>query len=155
MKNIFTTIFCYFLVVSTFSQSTQSVHIIFNGINNKTKNYKIILDGNSFFSNKNYSSNNDNQNTVVINNLEPEKHTLKVYRLANSNAKYNRTSKKTLVYSKTFDLREGYDMDITINANGRVQFSENSTSGEVESKDKSPMTSSEFTRLLQSVKSKW
>jgi hypothetical protein len=84
-----------------------------------------------------------------------------VYRLGNNNAKYNRQSKKTLVYSKTFDLREGYDMDITINANGRVQFSENTQSGDeqadnnYQSNDKTPMAGNQFNKLLQNVKSKW
>ncbi len=143
-----------FAGVSTFAQSTQSVNIIFNGISNTTKNYKVILDGNSFFSNKNYISNN-NQNTVTIDNLETIKHTIKVYRLGNNNPRYNSTSKSTFVYSKTFDLREGYDMDITINANGRVQFSENSTGANEESNDKTPMANYEFNQLLQSVRSKF
>src|SRR6185503_3959060 len=133
---IFTIFLCNFLGITAFSQSTQSVNIIFNGINSKTKNYKVIFDGNSFFSNKNYNSGDNNQNTVVINDLEATKHTIKLYRLKNNNPKYNKTSKKTLVYSRTFDLREGYDMDITINASGRVQFSENSTTGNDQSNDK-------------------
>ncbi len=159
MKATFTILLCNFFSVSIFAQSTQSVNIIFNGIKSSTKNYKVILDGNSFFSNKNYSINSDNQNTATINNLETEKHTMKVYRLGNNNPKYNTTSKKILVYTKAFDLREGYDMDITINASGRVQFSENSTSGDVESEDKpaakSVMSNPDFAQLLQSVKSKW
>lgn len=157
MKTIFTILLCNFFGSSIFAQSFQSANIIFDQINNTTKNYKVMLDGNSFFSNKNYDLAN-NQNTAAINSLETGvKHTIKVYRLGNNNPKYNNSSKKTLVYSKTFDLREGYDMDITINANGRVQFSENSTSGDMEStdNDKSPMANNEFTRLLQSVKSKW
>jgi hypothetical protein len=98
---------------------------------------------------------------VAINDLEPEKHTIKVYRLGNNNPKYNKTSKKTLMYSKTFELREGYDMDITLNQNGRLQFSESSTSGNEQSNDnpqsdeKTPMAGYEFKQLLQSVKSKW
>jgi Domain of unknown function (DUF4476) len=155
MKTIFTILLCNFLSISDFAQSTQSVNIIFDGINNNTKNYKVILDKNSFFSNKDYNSTINNQNTVVINNLETAKHTIKVYRLKNNNPKYNRTSKKLLVYSKTFNLREGYDMDITINASGSVQFKESSTPGYVQSNDKTPMTKNEFNQLLQSVKSKW
>src|SRR6266446_3038971 len=100
MKTISTILWCNFLSISAFAQSTQSVHIIFDGINNNTKNYKVILDKNSFYSNKNYNTIND-QNTVVINNLETIKHTIKVYRLKNNNPKYNRTTKKLLVYSKT------------------------------------------------------
>ena len=155
MKIIYTFLLCIFLGLSTFAQSTQSVNIIFNGINNNTKNYKVVLDGNSFFSNKNYTSNNNNQNTVALDNLETTKHTIKVYRLGNNNPKYNSTSKSTFVYSKTFDLRENYDMDITINANGRVQFSESSASGNEESNDKTPMANYEFNQLIQSVRSKF
>ena len=155
MKAILIILLCDFLSLSTFAQSTQSVNIIFNGINHNTRNYKVILDGNSFFSNKNYTTVNNNQNTVAIENLETTKHTIKVYRLANNNPKYNSTSKSTFVYSKTFDLREDYDMDITINANGRVQFSESSTSGIGESNDKTLMANYEFNQLMQSVRSKF
>ena len=150
MKTIFTILLSGFFVISVFSQSPQSVNITFDGINNNTNIYQVILDGNSFFSNKNYNS----SNKVVINNLETGKHTIKVYRLRN-NPKYKSASKKVFQYSKTFDLREGYDMDITINANGRVQFSENSTSSKEQSDVKTPMVVYEFNKLLQSVQNKW
>ena len=147
-KTIFIFLLCSFLDISTFAQSTQSVSIIFNGINNNTKNYQVILDRNSFFS-------NSNQNTIDINNLETGKHNIRIYRLSNNNPKYNSTSKKIFVYTKPFILREGYDMDITINANGRVQFSENPASGFEPGNDKTPMAANEFNQLLQRVRSKW
>ncbi len=152
---IFTIILCSFLGISCFAQSTQTVSITFNGINSTTKNYQVILDGNSFFSNKNYNSTGNNQNTVVINNVGTGKHTIRVNRLSNNNPKYNGTSKKIFVYTKPLIIREGYDMDITINVNGRVQFSENSTSGFEQSDNKTPMANYEFSQLLQSVRSKW
>ncbi|MEO6220767.1 MAG: DUF4476 domain-containing protein [Ginsengibacter sp.] len=155
IKTIFTILIYNFLGNSAFAQSTQSVNIIFSGINNNTKNYKVILDGNSFFSNKKYTSNNNNQNAVTIDNLETTNHTIKVYRLGSNNPKYNSTSKKTIVYSKTFELREGYDMDITINPGGRVQFSENTIDGSEESNDKTPMANYQFNQLLQSVRNKF
>jgi hypothetical protein len=155
MKAIFIVLLFNLLALSTFSQSTQSVNIIFNGINNTTKNYKVILGGKSFFSNKDYNNSDNDQNIVPIDDLEAKKYTIKVYRLGNNNAKYNNTSKKTLVYTKIFNLREGYDMDITINASGHVEFNETSTSGSVESNDKTPMASYEFSKLLQSVRSKF
>ncbi|MEP6595657.1 MAG: DUF4476 domain-containing protein [Ginsengibacter sp.] len=155
LKSILIILLCNFLGASTFAQSTQSVNIIFNGINNNTKNYKVILDANSFFSNINYNNSDNDQNIVSIDNLKAKKHTIKIYRLGNNNAKYNNSSKKTFMYSKTFDLREGYDMDISINASGRVQLSESPTSGVVESDDKTPMANSDFNQLLQSVRGKF
>ncbi|MEP6928074.1 MAG: DUF4476 domain-containing protein [Ginsengibacter sp.] len=154
-KTIFTILLCSFIGIPTFAQSTQSVNIIFNGINNNTKNYKVILDRNSFFSNKNYNRTNTNQNRAVINDLETAKHAIKIYSLGNNNPKYNSTSKKILVYSKSFYLREGYDLDITINVNGRAEFSENPTSGNEKSNDKTSMSNYDFNQLLQNVKSKW
>lgn len=136
------------------AQSTQSVNLIFDGISSATKNYKLVVDGNGFFSNKKYDI-NDDQNIAFINSLQAGKHTLKVYRLSNNNPKYNASSKKTLVYSKIFVLRDGYDMDITVNAAGRVQFSENASGGDVEINDKSPMTTDDFNQLLQSIRCKW
>src|SRR5688500_17285877 len=111
MKTIFTILLCNFLGISIFAQSTQSVNIVFNGINQNTKNYKLIFNGNNFFSKKTDNRAN-NQTTAVVNDLEPSKYTIKVYRLGSNNPKNNNTSKETWVYSKTFDLREGYDMDI-------------------------------------------
>ena len=153
-ESIFTILYCTFITISSIAQSNQSVNISFSGINNNTKNYQVILDRNSFFSNKNYSSDN-NTNSVTINNLEIGKHTIKIYKLKNNNPKYNNASKKIFVYTKTFDLREGYNMDIEINANGRVQFSETSTTGFEQIPDKTIMADAKFNSLLQIVRSKW
>ncbi len=154
MKSICIIVICCLPALAGIAQSTQSVNLIFDGISNTTKNYKVIVDGKSYFSNRRYSI-NDDQNIADINNLKRGRHALKVYRLGNNNPRYNTSSKKTLVYSKSFDLRDGYDMDITVNAAGRVQFSENSSNGETEINDKSPMTTDAFDQLLQSVKGKW
>ncbi|MEO6327290.1 MAG: DUF4476 domain-containing protein [Ginsengibacter sp.] len=154
MKNIFTLLLSNFLCISIFAQSTQSVNIIFNDINKNSKNYKVTVAGNSFYSNKNYNNIND-RNTAVVDNLPITKHTLRVYRLRNNDPKYNLNGKKILVYTKTFDLRKGHDMDIIISANGNVLFSENSTAGNIESTDKSPMANYDFAKLLKSVNNKW
>ncbi len=153
MKNFFTILF-FFLAVSAFAQSTQTVNIIFRGINNNTKNYQVIVDGASYFSNKIYD-NSGNQNSITINNIATGKHIIKVYRLRNSNPAYNRPTKNIFVYSKPFEVREGYDMDIAININGRVLFSEKSNGSDVISDAKTPMSNSEYNRLLQTVRSKW
>ena len=87
--------------------------------------------------------------------LTATKHSIKVYRLSKNNPKFNSTSKKTIVYSKTFELTDGHVMDITINASGSVQLSESSTSGSGETGYKTPMASSQFNQLLQSVQSKF
>jgi len=155
IKTIFIVLLFNLLALPIFSQSTQSINIIFNGIDNTTKNYKVVLAGKSFFSNKDYNNSDNDQNIVSLDDLKAKKYTIKVYRLGNNNAKYNSSSKKTLVYTKTFSLREGYDMDITISANGHVEFNETSTTDVVESSIKTPMESYEFGKLLQSVQSKF
>ena len=71
MKTIFVILLCNFLAISIFAQSA-SVNIIFNGISSTTKNYKVIFDGKSYFSNKDYN-NSDDQNTVSINDLNSNK----------------------------------------------------------------------------------
>ncbi|MDQ6755448.1 MAG: DUF4476 domain-containing protein [Bacteroidota bacterium] len=154
MKSIYTILF-FFLAVSAFAQSTQTVNIIFRGINNNTKNYQVIVDGTSYFSNRDYSS-NANQNAVSISNVATGKHTIKVYRLRNNNPAYNnRPVKNIFVYSKPFEVREGYDMDIAINVNGRVLFSEKSNGNDQVSEVKTPMSNYEYNRLQQTVRSKW
>src|SRR6476469_2849338 len=109
-----------FLLMScciTAASFAQNVNIKFNG-SNKNKNYELVLDGTSYYSNNVSAS---NQNMVTLNNLQPGSHNLAIYRTDNSGT---RRRNNNAVYTKDFVLRSSYDMNITVNGNGQIAFSE-------------------------------
>ncbi len=150
MKKFITLLVASYLTVSVFAQTAQTVTINFKGINNKTKNFHVKIDETSFYSNDNYGS-----STGTLENLPVGKHLIKIYSLRSGNPKFNNV-KNPLVYSKTFDLRAGYDMDIAIRPNGRVVFSEKIVSDPVVTVNvRTPMATAKFNQLVVSVKNKW
>ncbi|MEJ7822432.1 MAG: DUF4476 domain-containing protein [Chitinophagaceae bacterium] len=147
----------------TLSVTAQSITLIFNGAN-KNINYQAVLDGTSYYSNSSTYPVNSGRREITLSNQRVGSHTISVYRLrANSGTYRNQTNKKpygTAIYSKTFQIRQGYDMDIRINGNGRVTFSERQNENEVYQDDNqqnniSPMSDAKFEQLLQSVRSKY
>jgi len=150
MKTLLTFVLGSFLALSGIAQTTSTINIIFRGINNGTNNYQVMVDENSYYSNNN--TGNVPNYKLMLNNLPIGTHSLKVYRLKNNNPAYNTNSQNTFVYSKNFELSKGYDMNITILPNGRVQFSEQSAWDNNQSTVKNQMADYEFNQLLQSVR---
>ena len=157
--------FILFLIsgLLTLSVSAQSITLIFNGTN-KNINYQVVLDRTSYYSNSSTYPVNSGRREITLSNQRVGSHTISVYRLrANSGTYRNQTNRKpygTAIYSKTFQIRQGYDMDIRINGNGRVTFSEMRIENEVYQDDNqqnniSPMSDAKFEQLLQSVRSKY
>jgi len=103
-----------FISLSVAAQSGGTVNITMNGGRNK----EVRVDG------KTYSVNTDASTTVTTNepiqitNLTPGQHSIEVVRTNRYN-NTNRTGNST-----TFNLRSGYDMNITVNNDGSVQISE-------------------------------
>ena len=154
MKSTYTLFLSIILTISTYSQSSHVVNIVFDGITNFTKNYKVTIDKSSYYSNKNYNTSGD-QNTLSVNTMATGRHTLIVYRLSNNNPKYNSSSKKVLISKNTFMLKAGYDMDITINVTGQVQFYEKLSPVVAPVNYKIPMSINDYNQLLQKVRSKF
>lgn len=143
-----------FLTLSSVAQNTSKVTIIFKGINKTTNNYQVLLDETSYYSNTN--TRNVPNYRIVLNNVNTGSHTLKIYRLKNNNPVYNSKSQNTFVYSKNFEVRSGYDMNITVLTTGQVQFSEQiGNVNDVPSTVKSQMTDSEYNRLMVTIRDKW
>jgi hypothetical protein len=153
MKAILTFVLASFLTISSIAQTTSTVNIIFRGINKGTKNYQVMLDGNSYYSNNN--SDNVANYKITLDNLALGTHSLKLYRLKNNDPAYNNRT-QTFVYSKNFELRQGYDMNITILPTGRVQFSEQSSpfNNNNQSVAGAQISDYDFNELLQSVQAK-
>ena len=150
--------------IITLAATAQTITITFNGVN-KNKNYQLVLDGTSYYSNSVTDPNSTTTNVrkeITLTNQQFGPHTLAVYRIRN-NAVANTNGSNTTPYGKAiytnrFRLRQGYDMDIIVNGNGRVLFSEKSTTEEADEDNDSnvsPMSDASFDQLLQSIRSKY
>lgn len=138
------------------SLAAQNIEITF-AATNPNKNYQVVIDGASY-----YSANgiNDNGRKVInIPNLTAGSHTLEVYSMGNNNNIYTNGSTNSPiegeeVYSKTFQLRQGYDMDIAVRPNGLVSFTEKRAEVQNTSTSGLAMSTANFNRLLQSIRIK-
>src|SRR5678809_56637 len=105
MKTIFIFLLSFTAAISVLAQSVSTVTINVRG--NTTQS--IVID------NKDFSVQNDyNTNTpIVVSNLQSGQHTLQIKRSDEVNPS-----------STVFTTRTGYDLQITITANGSVQLKE-------------------------------
>lgn len=106
MKNIFTLLLGGMLTTSAFANN-----ITLTVPNNR--NYQVMIDG------RNVSYNNySNSNTIYLNNLQYGQHTIEVYRMKRNGW----GNKNRVVYSSYFNSSPQYDLNITVDNNGRVQM---------------------------------
>jgi hypothetical protein len=115
------------LIASIFLSLTmvaQTITLQFRGTN-KTRNYQVVVDGDSYYSNTNkVKPGNAVQKSITINDVDTGSHTLEVYRAGNIANRNNGTISGTPVFTTNFRVREGYNMIIGVRANGRVTFAE-------------------------------
>lgn len=150
MKPILSTLMVCFLAIPGIAQTTSTVNIIFRGITKTTNNYEVRIDDRRYFSNTN--ANNTAVYKIAVNNILTGTRALKVYKLRNNSAATNASTQNTLIYSNSFVLREGYDMNITVGANGSVTFSEE-LSEEMLPGSTAPMANIAFNNLKRSIQS--
>lgn len=150
------TIIMLLLNIATIAVSAQNVTVTFQGAN-RNRNYQVVVDGVSYYSANNISTNG--RSVVTIPNLNIGSHNLEVYRLSNNSNVYtdgstNSTVNGREVYSKTFQLRQGYDMNITVRNNGAVSFTEKRSQNQSTVVNGTPMSSTAFNQLLINVRNK-
>lgn len=149
----------------TLSLTAQTLTITFNGTN-RNRNYQVVLDGTSYYSNTSIDPNSTNTSVskdITLTNQQLGAHTIAIYRQRNNSNYNNGTNTPTYgnaVYSNTFQLRQGYDMSITINGNGQVVFAENRIRNNRGNRGNNQqnvqaMSAESFNQVLQSVRSKW
>ncbi len=150
--------------IATVTATAQTLTITFalnanNNNNNYNTNrvYQVVLDGTSYYSNSNNETTSttevNNKNVITLPNQQLGSHTLAVYRMRNNNT--NNTTGNAL-YSNTFQLRQGYDMDIAIKNNGDVTFTEKRIRrGNIGNRNRTPMTDAAFNQVLQNVRSRF
>lgn len=166
----------------TISLTAQTLTITFSATNsnnnnygnaaNRNRNYQVVLDGTSYYSNSstnvNTNTNGVNGNTnsvndIVLANQQLGSHTIAVYRMRNNNGNSNNGTNEGTnaneIYSNTFQLRQGYDMNIIVNIGGQVSFTEkrvrNRGNRNYNQQNVSAMSDASFNQLLQTVRSKW
>lgn len=147
MKKLITLLLFSSLIASAIA---QTVTITFNG-NNKNRKFELKLDNVSYFSN----SSPNVKSSITVSDLSAGAHTIELT-LLNSPGRSNNSSDDEPNYSKTFQLRQEYDMDIAVLPNGRVSFTEKRIR-ETRNNDNTvtPISADDFTQLLQTVRSRY
>jgi len=152
MKNLYSILLAVFIYVPV---SAQRVTLRFEGVNNNSsdKNYIAEVDGRKYYSSDAAQGNNSATKQIQIDDLVIGSHKLNVYDAGNSSTVSSTTTDP--LYSNTFQLRSGYDMVIAVRKNGQVSFSEKRINQNAVASTHTPMTQTEFDKLLQSIKAKW
>lgn len=148
--------------ILTLSVTAQTITITFNGTN-RNVNYHVILDGTSYYSNSvtEPNANTNVRKQITLSNQQLGSHTFEVYRLRNNSGTYNNGTNTTTsgraLYSNSFQLRQGYDMNIAVNGNGGVSFTEKRirNQGRRGGQTVTPMADATFNQLLQTVRGRW
>jgi hypothetical protein len=127
------------MATAVISQTVSTITINVRGNNNES----IIIDGKEYVVNNDY---NTNTNTpIVVSNLQTGQHTLQIKRTNEVNPS-----------STMFTIRNGYDLQITITANGSVQSKEikwRTDNNTIEYA--TPMSAADFNTLYNDVRSQW
>lgn len=107
MKKIFTLVAGLFLMVAAMAADRRPVVTV-----NNSKNYKIVIDGKSYFG---------TNTTISLNNLAMGKHSIKVYEMKKSG--YGRMAKEVMTDAATFTVSRN-DVSISIDRFGDVTVTE-------------------------------
>jgi hypothetical protein len=118
MKTIFTLLLGSILTTSAFAADEGRLTITVS----TQKNVHVVID------NRTYRL-DDDDNSLILNNVRPGQHTIQVYRNRgnnrnNSNSRYNRNNRNDILYSSTVYVRPNYDVDIMINRFGKALVDE-------------------------------
>jgi hypothetical protein len=155
------TILSFVLTVFSIASFAQGINITFTSPSTGQK-YHVVLDGASYYSTNtaNTTTTSAGRTTISLEDITPGSHTLIVYRMETNSPTYpngtmNAPTEGQSIYSKTFQTRSNYDMNIAVRDNVTVSFTESravakpagQTSG-----DHAAMSSSNFSSLYNKVK---
>lgn len=141
----------FFLLAVAFTCATtlaQTVTIRFDGAANNNANnnkeYTVDLDGKKYYSNS-VDATGNGVKQITIDDLVIGSHEISVYDASNAE-----------LYSKSFQLRTGYDLVIAIRRNGSVTFTEKKMKPTAANQtSQKAITDAQFNTLLTSIKAKW
>jgi hypothetical protein len=131
------------------AQNASTVNITVTG----TRNKEVRIDGTTYQVNTDASSTTAVNLPIQITNLNTGQHTIEIVRTSRYNTS-NNTGNKTF-----FNLRSGYDLNITVNNDGSVQTSEtrirrNNNNTGYQNRYRTPMSDANFDALVESIRYK-
>ena len=140
MKSFFAFIICTLTFVSVFAQTGyNTVTVNYNG-----QNRQVLIDGRAYTPTASPYGTATNGSVIVTNDLAPGRHTLQVVR--NNNRRNTETA---------FNLRNNYDVTITVSNNGSVQLQETPRRrGTIQGTGNNSMTSANYNMIAQEVQAK-
>lgn len=139
MKTILILLISCLTTIAAIGQTISTVTINVRGANNES----VIIDGQEYIVTSDY---NTNSNTpIVVSNLQAGQHTLQIKRSDEVNPS-----------STMFTVRSGYDLQITITANGSVQLREikwkpDNTTGQY----MVAMNTADYNNLYNNIRNEW
>lgn len=133
------------------------------------KNVQVYVDGRQY---------QDNDNSFVLNNIQPGNHTIKVYRKGNKNDNYgrnnrrdNRNDQRDLLYSSNVYVRNSYHVDVMINRFGKALVDERALNtrgnndddwddndygnGGYNDDNRQAVSDHDFNQILQKIRNQW
>jgi len=132
-----------FISMSLAAQNNSTVNITVNGNWNK----EVRVDGKSYLVNTDASSVTSANSPIQIRRLMPGPHSIEVVR----KGRYNNTAIQG--NTTTFNLRAGYDLNITVNNDGSVLTSETRIRNNTgyQNRHRSPMSNENFAVLVRNI----
>ena len=138
MKKISILLASCIMIASVFAQTVSTLTLTVKG--NSTD--AVVIDGKEYVVT---SDNNSNTNApIVVSSLQAGQHTLQLKRRDELN-----------ITSIPFTIRTGYDLQITVTANGSVQQRETKWRADNNSNAAVPMSDADFSVLYNSIRSQW
>ena len=139
MKTIFLFLASCVTTISVLAQSVSTVTINVRGNNNEA----IVIDNTEYVVSNDYATSTNTP--IVVSNLQSGQHTLQIKRANEANPS-----------STIFTTRTGYDLQITIAANGSVQLKETKwRSGNNNGQNMVAMSDADFNNLYSSIRNQW
>jgi len=127
MKRIFTLVLVFTFVLAAVADAATRLTISAN----TRYNIRVVIDG-VMYNEKNNSGDGD----IVLTNLRPGYHNVKVYQQGRYNGQRNRqNSYGQLLYEGNVYVKQQYHVDITINRFGKAFIDERSITGNYDSDD--------------------
>jgi hypothetical protein len=142
MKTIIIFLLSCIITLSAIAQTTNTLTINVRG----DQTQQVIVDGRTYTVTSDNSDVNGRNVPITITDLSFGQHTLKVIRTDDINDNSNTTY---------FNLRSGYDLQITITANGSVQQRESRWGATSNAGYASPMSDADYNALYRNISTQW
>lgn len=161
MKTLFTLLLATSFTSSAFAYDEGKLTVTFAS----NSNVQVMIDNRIY---------NQDDNSVVLNNVQPGQHTIQIYK-ANRNGKSNgrnNVNRANLLYSSTVYVKPSYDVDVMINRFGKAFVDEQAINSRGRWDDRNgsygsangnygnnnytqAISDNEFNSLVQRIRSQW